>query len=65
MKKTFFAAAALALLAGPALAVDIPEGCTPAVQNWVNGSGFTCAKSDNGGDKFKRPEAEAEAATAS
>lgn len=58
MKKILFSAAALALLAGPALAVDVPEGCTPAVQNWVNASGYTCAKSDTGGDKFKREEEE-------
>ena len=51
--------ASLALMAGTALAA--PAGCNPSQGNWVNAATFSCAKSDTGGDKYKRPEAEVEA----
>lgn len=63
MKKLILSSAAtLAMIAGTALA-DVPAGCNPLVANWQNAAPYTCAESDTGGDKFKRPETEEVAAT--
>lgn len=64
MKTIIISAAALALYTMSASAASIPAGCVPAVQNWENGSGYTCPVSDAGGDKFKRKETEDETETA-
>lgn len=64
MKMTILASAALLAIAAGAAQADVPNGCNPVVANWQNAAPITCAKSDTGGDKFKRPEAEAEASTA-
>ncbi len=61
MKTISFALFALIATSATALADDLPAGCNPSQGNWVNAATFSCAKSDTGGDKYKRPEAEVEA----
>ncbi len=64
MTRFALALAFTALSAASAFA-DTPANCTPAQQNWVNASGFTCPVQDQNNennDRNYRMEVEATAA---